>query len=297
MISSSKTNSKSEPPIWSTGISLIRLTKHYRRKITITWLLLFLEKVVELLFPVAIGLSVDGLINHSYSGIYLLVSLCVLMLILGAARRFYDTRAYASIYRDLANGLVHYKRQKGATTSKVTALINLLYEVVEFFEESLPALIGTVVAFFGVIIILAFLDIKIMYCALAACVLVAIVYIFSDSKTYSYNSQQNNELERQVEVIDNNRKRRIDLHFRRILKWKIKLSDLETINFSIVWLILASLLIISIVFIVDNATISIGDKITAIMYVFEYIEVIMGLPFFYQELVRLREITQRLSLD
>ena len=80
-----------------------------------------------------------------------------------------------------------------------------------------------------------------------------------------------------------------------MMKWNIKLSDLETVNFSLAWVILGALLISSIVLIVENTSISYGQKITSIMYVYHYIELVMSFPLIYQQYVRLQEISGRLS--
>ncbi len=282
---------------WRHGISLWKIASHYRRKIWVTWALLSGEQITELLFPLAIGYSVDQLLMDSYAGLATLAGLCMAVLIFGAGRRFYDTRAYASIYRNLAMSLVQQKRKHGASTTQITAQVNLLFEVVEYFENSLPSLSAIFIGLLGSSVMLGLLDVRLLFCCLAATLSIAIVYLLSEKRIFTYNQQQNDELEQQVEVLDVNRRRRVDLHFGRLMKWKIKLSDLETANFSVVWLVLTGLLLVSLILIVSNDSFSYGLKITSIMYVFEFVEVVMGFPVFYQEIIRLREIMQRLSRD
>lgn len=281
--------------IWRDGISLRRIAGRYRGKVAVTWSLLLVESLLSLLFPLAIGYTVDTLIAESWSGLLALAALSVAVMIVGAGRRFYDTRAYSVIYRDLGNSLVAREREKDTPTTKVSARVGLLYEVVEFFEDSLPSLIGGVIEFVGVIILIAWIDPHVALASLVASLLVIIVYAVSERRIFAYNKNQNDELEQQVTVLAEKRKRRLDVHFRRIIKWNIKLSDLETLNFSIVWLVMAGLLLVSIVLIVANDAISYGQKITTIMYVFGYIEVVMTFPLYYQQFVRLKEITRRLS--
>jgi len=281
--------------IWQEKLSLWRITQLYRVKVIITWILLLLESSLIILFPLVIGFSVDTLLENNNSGLIILGVLSAAVLIIGAGRRFYDTRAYASIFRELANSLVTHEKRQQTPTSNVTARINLLYEVIEFLENSLPMLLGSLIGFIGVIIILAMIDINIMLLCLFVSVLVITVYALIGQKIFDYNKQQNDELEQQVAVLSQNRKRRVSLHFMRMMKWNIKLSDLETASFSLVWIMLGGLLIGSIILIVENTGISYGQKITSIMYVFQYIEVVMGFPVYYQQFVRLSEITHRLS--
>jgi len=280
---------------WKEGGLLRTIAGHYRSKIVITWILLLGECLANLLFPLAIGFSVDSLLENSNTGIFTLGGLCVVMLMFAAGRRYYDTRVYSSMYHDLATTLVERKRKSGTSTTRLTAQVNLLREIVEFFENSLPELIGALITFLGVMVLLGTIDPWVMASCLIGSLLVLAIYALSEKRIFSYNKHQNDELEKQVDVLEENRRRRVHAHFGRIVKWNIKLSDLETLNFSGVWIVMALLLVFSVVVVVGNEAISYGQKITSIMYVFEYIQVVMSFPFFYQEAIRLREITGRLS--
>jgi ABC-type bacteriocin/lantibiotic exporter with double-glycine peptidase domain len=277
------------------GISLRMIASRYRFKVSVTWVLLVVEAVLMLLFPLAIGYAVDGLMEGGYREVIFLVVLCALMLVFGAGRRFWDTRAYAQIYQQLAGALVVRHAQQNVSTAVSAAQVSLLSEVVEFFEEYIPELLAGIIAFLGVLLLLSAIDIRVFALCLAASVLVVLVYALSSKLIQRYNTRQNDELERQVDVISAARKRAIDIHFRRLMKWNIKLSDLETVCFSLVWLILSLLLVASTVLIVENPAISAGSKLTSIMYIFQYMEVVMGFPLIYQQLLRLFEINDRLS--
>jgi ABC-type multidrug transport system fused ATPase/permease subunit len=280
---------------WENTVSLWCVTKRYRKKISVTWSLLLIEALLDLLFPLGIGFAIDALMDSQYDGLVALGVLSLAVMIAGAGRRFYDTRTYAAIYRDLANALVKYEHHRCTATTKVSARISLLYEVVDFLEDSLPTILGCAVAFVGIVVVVALLDARIMVGCLVASMLVFIIYTQSAERIFRYNQSLNDELERQVAVLQPYKERRINAHFYRQMRWNIKLSDLETLNFSLVWLVLASLLIVAIVFVADNTTISYGQKMTSIMYVIQYIEVVLSFPLFYQQIVRLQEIMGRLS--
>jgi len=280
---------------WQDGVSLGRIASHYWGRVLVTWVLLLGEALLILSLPLAIGYTVDTLLDGAYTGVYMLAGVCAALLLFGAGRRFWDTRAYAYIYHDMATSLVGHHAGAGTATSTVSARVGLLYEVVEFFEEYIPELLGGLVAFVGVLLILGTIDLGVMGLCFFASLLIVAVYALSGGRITDYNKHQNDEVERRVDVLSGGSRRRIDVHFRRLMKWNIRLSDLETLCFSLVWLILAALLIASIVLIVANAAVSAGQKITSIMYVFQYMEVVMGFPLIYQQVVRLREIVGRLS--
>ncbi|TDQ67485.1 ABC transporter transmembrane protein [Maritalea mobilis] len=283
--------------VWRDGLSLRAVGFAYLSKIIITWTLLVLEALLTLLLPLCIGRSVDALNRQSFSGLIELGVLIVALIVIGSARRFYDTRAYSAIQRDLSNSLVAREKAKNLPMSKTVARVNLLGELVEFLEQSLPTLILTGIMFVGILIVVFGIDMRVMGLCFVASILVVSIYWLSGGAYLRLNKGQNDEYERQLDMLALQDVGKVDRHFRRLMRWRVRLSDLETVNFSLVWVVLAAMLLGSIYFIVDNGAISAGQKITTIMYVFDYIEVVVGLPIFYQEALRLKDITGRLSSD
>lgn len=281
--------------VWRNGLSLRAVGAAYFPKIAITWTLLVLEAFLTLLLPLAIGRSVDALYQQDHSGLIELGGLVFMLIVIGSARRFYDTRAYAAIQRDLSNSLVAREKAKNLPMSKTVARVNLLNELVSFLEESLPTLLLIGIMFVGILVVVFGIDMRVMGLCLVASLLVIAIYWLSGNAYMRLNKGQNDEYERQLDTLALHDMGRIDRHFRRLMRWRVRLSDLETINFSLVWVVLAVMLLGSIYFIVENVAISPGQKITTIMYVFDYIEVVVGLPIFYQEALRLKDITARLS--
>ena len=80
-----------------------------------------------------------------------------------------------------------------------------------------------------------------------------------------------------------------------MMKWNIKFSDLEAKNFSLSWIALIGFLVLSIVIAVSDGMVQYGALFSLIMYVFQFMENVVNLPFFYQNWLRLKEINQRLS--
>ncbi|MCG8459225.1 MAG: hypothetical protein MI919_23355, partial [Holophagales bacterium] len=77
--------------------------------------------------------------------------------------------------------------------------------------------------------------------------------------------------------------------------WRIKLSDLETLNFSLIWIALACLLVFTVAIVTSAGEASFGLIVSAVMYVFGFTESVLALPLYFQQLIRLREITTRLA--
>ncbi len=166
-------------------------------------------------------------------------------------------------------------------------------EFVEFFENSFPEILSGFIGIGGTLFILFFLEKLIFSGCLFIVLIIIFVYGITSKKNLTYNKEMNNALEEQVQNISN-RKFIIKNHFKNLMKWNIKLSDLETINFSVIWFFMIGLLIFSIKKASENA-VEYGTIFSIIMYVFDFMDNALTLPLHYQQLIRLKEISGRLK--
>lgn len=274
-------------------MKIAELFSKYRWKFGFTLMLILFESAINVLFPLAIGIALDGVIAGNLYGTYLLGGLGMAAIVVGGARRFFDSRFYAEVYRKLGTEIIG-KIEDGQTSIK-TARLGMIGEGVEFLENSLPAIITSLVGMVGVIVMIATLNQEVFLGCLIATLLVFIIYYFTRNLTTRYNSMYNDVLERQVDVIKTENKTQLKDHLREVMHWNIKLSDLEMMNFSISWVVLMGFLIVSIILSTSTRSVEYGSLLALIMYVFQYIESVITLPVFYQNWLRLQEIKTRLE--
>lgn len=265
----------------------------FKWKLVVIFSLVLMESVIELLIPLFIGFAIDDALNGSYIGAIQLGGLGALIILIGGGRRFFDSRIYAKVYRRLGNTTL-LKMDKNRSSVK-TARLGMINEIVEFLENSLPALISTMIGMIGVVIIIATLNTKVFVAGLVATFFVFLIYFLTRKKTTYLNSAYNDEFEKQVNVITTNDKTVLASHLKNMMKWNIKLSDLEVFNFSMSWLVLMGFLVISVVLSVSTGNVAYGALFSLIIYVFQYIESVITLPVFYQNWLRLQEIKGRLE--
>ncbi len=280
----------------SPTISLKYLIKRFFGKITLTWGLVIVEAATLVAMPMVIGHAIDNLIKESMTGIYQLGGLCIILLITGAIRRFYDTRAYAGIYTEISDEITTRENRKNSSISKLSARVHLFSEFIEFLENSIPDILHQFVGLAGTLAIIFFINIKIFIACILAIVAITLIYMLSSGKIFTLNQKGNDEIEKQVEILKTRDSRKIHNHFHNLMKWQIKLSDLETLNFSGVWLLLAAIMVFTILDITGGAT-TFGTTLSVVMYVFNFIESVLGFPFHYQQMIRLKEISYRLSSE
>ncbi|MEM8862124.1 MAG: ABC transporter six-transmembrane domain-containing protein, partial [Chloroflexota bacterium] len=128
-----------------------------------------------------------------------------------------------------------------------------------------------------------------------ASVFFLIVYGVSGRHNFNLNKGYNDELERQVDVLTSTNKQHITQHFQSVMRWNIKLSDFETFKYSLVWLSMIGLLLYAVYSSVDSGLQDFGTIFSLVVYVFEFIGSVVALPLYIQQLIRLREISSRLS--
>lgn len=276
-------------------ISLRHLLKRFKGRITVTFSLALLESVLDIFYPLLIGIAVNDLLEQSYQGLIYLAGLGLLSLLIGSARRFYDTRAYSDIYCHIAPETVARERQKNAPVSSTSARVSLLNEIVEFLENSMPEILGATVSLAGVLIIMMQLNLNIFFACLLLMLLIAATYTLTGRYNFRLNAGYNDELERQVDTLQRGSDNAVRQHCKRLMRWNIRLSDLETIHYFLIWLGAIALFIYTPLAAVQQQGINYGLVIALVMYVFDYIDKVVTFPVFIQQAIRLKEITQRLN--
>ncbi len=278
-------------------ISLRHLVTRFRWQILATWLLVVAEAGLMLMFPLVMGTAIDGLLQQMYYGLYLLGVVGFCTVLIGTVRRFYDTRLYSRIYSSAAEQIVEQQRDRNADVSVVSARTGMATELVEFLENSFPVMVDCVIGLAGALIMIWLLHAKVLVGCLAATGIVAVIYASTQQTTYSLNKGANDENEKRVDVLSNGTTHAVSAHFQRVMRWNIRLSDLETVNFSLSWLAMIAVLLFAVVATIESGAATQGKVLSILMYVFGYIESVIAMPLFYQQFVRLQEISHRLALQ
>ncbi len=273
--------------------SLRKLFLRYRWRITITWTLVLGEAATMLSFPLFMGIAIDDLLNQRYFGLYQLCGIGLATVILGGVRRFYDTRVYSRIYAQVSNDIVAQESSRNSEVTVTAARTKMAGEFVDFFEDSFPEIINSMIGLFGTLAIIFFLQTKSFFACLVGTAIILILYVATSRLTFRFNKGANDQSERHVDVLSRNDPPEIADHFNKIIRWNIRLSDLETVTFSLSWMVMIGVLAYSIFSTVQDGVTSYGKVLSILMYVFGYIESVIVMPLFYQQLVRLKEISQR----
>lgn len=274
-------------------MTLFSIFKRYKWRISLTLVLVLAEAGAMLLLPLVIGFAIDGLLAGSYAGVWQLAAVGFGVLISGSLRRLYDTRVYSGIYVDISTETV--EKDHVADTSTLNARVTMLKELVEFLENQMPELINSIIGLVGTVIILYALDFEIFLGCLAVLALMIVVFLATGKLTTTLNHHFNNAMEAQVTAIENRIKQPVRGFMSSLMRWNIKLSDLETLIFGIIWLGMTGLIVFSVVEAVGDGAIKAGAVMSIVMYVFQFADGAGMLPLYFQQFLRLQEISSRLK--
>lgn len=272
-------------------MQLSQIFKQYRWKFIFTFFLVLVEAGLNLLFPLVIGHAIDSALANQFWGVALLGGFGLLSLMIGVGRRFFDTRFYARVFQNLG---MRVNNNINQSTSQRTARMQMLNQIVSFFENSMPSLINSVIGLVGTLVIVATMNITVFWLCFGVAVPVVIIYALTSNKTISFNKSYNDELEQQVDIIKDNNQNQVQNHLKQLMFWNIRMSDLEMSNFFFVWIIMMVFLVYAITLIVEGGVTQHGAVFSLVMYLFQYISSMVAMPSYYQQWLRLQEITSRL---
>ena len=278
-----------------TNFSINSLLLRFRWKILFTFALVTLEALTGILFPLLIGIAIDGLLEDSIDGVLYLSIAGVAALIVGSARRFYDTRIYSGIYCRITPEMIQNETNKDASVSRISARTGLLTEFVEFLENSMPEMINALISVVGILAIIATLNIDVFFACLSILGLIVFIYTITGKFNYKLNTKYNNQLDKQVDVLTAIDSIAIKSFYQELMRWNVKLSDLETINYFVIWVGVIAVFIYTPITVIGAGILSYGLVFSIIMYVFNYAGSIVSFPLFIQQVIRLKEISVRLA--
>ena len=273
--------------------TLSGIWKTYKSRILGTFSLLTLERMLGVAVPFVLGVAINDLIAGSFRGIWWLVGLEIAALTIGTVRRLYDTRVYAGIYTDIANETA---RKTDISVSRRAARLGLARELVDFFEWELPELLAALVGIGGALTMLLYMLPTVGGLSVVAGILVGLIFVVSRGRMFNLNKLLNNELERQVTMLESERSFARHRHLSRLARWRIHLSDLEATNFAIAELLLSALIIVAVIITVRTG-LSVGEVFAVLTYLIGIVENMIVLPWTYQQSIRAREIGGRIAAN
>jgi ABC-type multidrug transport system fused ATPase/permease subunit len=277
------------------SISALDALRPFRWRITLTYLLTFIEDLLELSYPWATGLAIDGLLDQHFMMAAPIIVAWTLRSAIGCFRQMYDTRLYTDVYNAIVTDTILRQRGAGVEATSVAARSAMSREFVTFFEKEVPVVVTSIIGIVGSAVILFYYDLVIG--AVAASLFLP-VYLLNRGymrRSLRFNRGLNDQLEREVQVIEGVDPSAIRHHFEQVRCWRVKLSDAEAFNWTIIEVMSILVFIIVLVRATYIPTTETGDIFAILVYVWRLMENLDNVPQIVQQLTRLQDIGRRIE--
>lgn len=275
---------------------LVELARVHRGRLVIAYLLTAGGMIAGLLYPLATGLAVNGVLSGAYTAVLWLVGCHAAQLILTVASKRYDTRVFTRIYAALASRIVRQSRADGLGPARVAARASLSREYTTFLEEDVARILYATIALVISLSALAFLQPALALACLALGVPLLLVGQWLGRRSSVLNKGLNNRLENEVGLLSGGTDRQVRRHFQALAGWRIKLSDAEATAFGLMELLVIVLFVVALWQVGTGETKPRpGDVLAIFAYVWRFVESLDQVPVLIQKTAKLRDLDRRLA--
>jgi hypothetical protein len=273
--------------------SLWSIAKAYRWRILATYGLFNLENLLRLAQPLVMGWATHDLLRSSWLGLAIFLGQHMLFLGVSTARRLHDSRCFTRIYADLAAKLVLDQRGREVEVSRVAARSSLSREIVDFFERDVVVVIYVIFSIFGALAMLAWADRMLVPWCLALLLPAWLLSRWTGRQSLVLNGRLNDEVEREVEIIERAQPAEVRGHFDGIRRWRIALSDRDAFSFGVP----ETLIFVAMAAALVQTCARPGVDAGTIVAVLGYVNGVVYVPLLAQQFGRLRDISRRLQSE
>jgi len=273
------------------------VSTHIRRRrwsLAVTYGLVVVENTLELLYPFAIGLAVDTLLDGVWSGVIVFASIALSHTAVSFVRQRHDARAFATFSQEIATDLVAHQRDEGIATTTIVGRTQLAAEYVGFLERDVPLAITAVFAVFGSLVMLFIYDPVLGAVAAAVALPVALLNRRLMRRSRGIYRHLNDQAEVEVAVIGTGTRDEVRRHFGIVGRQWVRLSDVEAASWSVVEVIATGLAVFALIRTTDGGA-DVGTIFATIAYVWAYIGGFDQIPGVLQRMASLGDIRRRLD--
>lgn len=288
----------------SKNVSALEAIGPFRLRIGLTYVLNAVEDLLELSYPWATGLAIDGLLQLNWLEAVPILGAWTGRMLIGTFRKMYDSRVYNDVYNAIITETVLRQRRAGVETTGVAARSAMARDFVVFFERDVPVIATAIIGIFGSAAILFYYDWMI---GAAVTVLFAPVYLVNriySRRAYQLNRNLNNQLENEVDIIDRADPAELKAHFTAVRRWRVKLSDAEALNWGSIEVL--SIFVFAVVLMratylpnapnaLETMASEAGDIFAILSYVWRLMENLDHVPQVVQQVARLADIRRRID--
>ena len=275
------------------SLNITTLIKTFWREISLTWFLTIIETALLAFIPLLIGFAIDGLLNKDSTSLMHLAIAFASLIVVGVIRRLYDTRVYSKMRVSMCEAMSI--RMKDRSVSSLNARLGMGRELVDFLETTAPEVMTSIIQLITSLVILYSFHPMLATFAFGAAVIMILLYGVFHRQFYRLNGAINQQVEKQVSVLETKSNVKISSHLNKLRSSEIKLSDTESILYGAIFTILLGFILFNLWFAANEIDVSPGKIFSIVTYSWEFVDSALALPMTLQLWTRLSEITARIN--
>lgn len=244
---------------------------------------------VSFFFPKDLGPFIPALLPWVI--LYLISSL------VGALRRYYDTKTYTKMFARLASDVVEKQLAAGEDISKIAGRSTLAWNNIEFFQYSLPEFIEQCINVGGAVIALSLFDWRLAAVGGGLILLVLIASRVYMSKIERYKTQINDLKEQEYDTFATRNPSLIRTFYTSISHLETRVSKLDTLGYIALRAGLLVMFLGTLYISLDLDRFTIGEIYSIVAYVWTFVTASEYIPYLSDKWVNLRDISKRLKTE
>lgn len=275
---------------------LFALARVHRGRLVAAYLLTASGMVAGLLYPLATGLAINGVLSGEYGAVLWLVVCHAAQLVLTVISKRYDTRVFTRIYGALASKIVEQSRTDGLDPARIAARVSLSREYTDFLEQDVSRILYAAIALCISLSALVFFEPSLALACFALGLPLILIGQWLGRRSGILNRGLNNRLEHEVRLLSDSNERRVRRHFKALAGWRIKLSDAESTAFGLMEMLVIVLFCLALwqVGTADKKP-QAGDVFAIFSYLWRFVESLDQAPILIQKSAKLRDLDQRFA--
>ncbi|MFM2393039.1 MAG: hypothetical protein RLZZ546_1021 [Bacteroidota bacterium] len=276
---------------------LTQIWKENKGKVIVTNLLNFFENTCWLSIPATSGMMVNSFINKEGNGFYYFLLSYIGWHFIATVRRIYDTKVYTSIYNQISLQTILSHKEKSIDPGKINARIELLKQMVYFFENDLPFLLNSLVQMIGAALMLFVFDKKVMFVCFIVLIPSFIINYFFGKRMKAITVKVNNEYEKQYDKILEEDEIGLKKYFSNVRLLNINKSNQEAYNFVFLEAFVLIMIVSSLYLICQNPNLDYGKTLAIYGYITKFAYSFDFIPHITAKLALVKDIDERLAFD
>jgi ABC-type multidrug transport system fused ATPase/permease subunit len=263
--------------------------------IAFVYTLNIIEETFYLLIPSSVGLLIDTFIYDKGFGIWAFAISYIGWQGVAVYRKIQDTKIFTDLFTQFSLEIIENHKHYNIGTAKTTARVELMTEVVDFFETDLPFMVNSIISIVGACILLYFYNVKLLVVSLVIFFPSLLINYFYSKKILAVTKKINDQYENQVDIIESEDKDKQQLYFTELRKLNIEKSTLEAYNFGLLEIFVFIMIITCIYIICKTENLNYGDIIASYGIILRFAYGFDFIPHATTKLATIKDIASRVS--